>query len=184
MWLPKLPSPCKKIEEKNNLISGNKTEDRNSYLLFPYILCRSCQSDGAKRWKSPHSDEPFEEVISSSSRRRKVKDYISRMGKFKDVRSWKNYFRSLLSSRFLSLIRTIAFQNYIAWFQALHIHKKRSESRKEICKRRIDAATVRYILYFFGQGYFIFIRKKVEEFWNRYLWQMAKQLLWPFQVIK
>ena len=69
-------------------------------------------------------------------------------------------------------------------FQALHIHKKSSESRKEICKRRIDAATVRYILYLFGQGYFIFIREKVKEFWNRYLWQMAKQLLWPIQVIK
>ena len=43
----------KKIEEEKNLISGNKTEDRNSYLLFPfrYIFCRSCQSDGAKRWK-------------------------------------------------------------------------------------------------------------------------------------
>ena len=35
----------------------------------------------------PHSDEPFEEVISSSSWRRKVKDYIAGVEKFRNVKA-------------------------------------------------------------------------------------------------
>ena len=85
------------------------------------------------------------------------------MGKLKKCKKLEELFQVTVILTISVINRNYRFPELYG-FQALHIHKKSSESRKEICKRRIDAATVRYILYLFGQGYFIFIREKSRNF--------------------